>query len=175
MGRQSSHLQALARGEDEREVKVDLPEQSIGSEWTFDTDIEDLALAHAWLLRQCERVGARARARGLAARTVTVKLREPPFVTHTRQAQLPTAGHATPAIFVLARRLLDTWWNAQPRPRLRLLGVSLSGFGDVDGQEDLFTSNKLAKQADGVQDRVNERFGAGSLIRAGVLKTRGQD
>jgi DNA polymerase-4 len=176
MGRQSAHLQALARGEDEREVQAAVREQSIGSEWTFDTDIAELALAHAWLLRQCEKVGARARARGMVPRTVTVKLREPPFVTHTRQAQLSAPGNATPPIFTLARRLLDTWWNAQPRPRLRLLGVSLSGFGEVDGgQVDLFAPAKPAGQADGVQDRVNEKFGAGSLVRAGVLKTRGQD
>jgi DNA polymerase-4 len=26
-----------------------------------------------------------------------------------------------------------------------------------------------------VQDRINERFGAGALVRAGVLKTRGSE
>jgi len=67
--------------------------------------------------------------------------------------------------------LLQAWWTQQPRPRLRLLGVGLSGFGER-AQNDLFQPVASAPQADGIQDRINEKFGAGSLVRAGVLKTR---
>jgi DNA polymerase-4 len=174
IGREASGLQALARGEDERPVRAEVAEQSIGAENTFDIDIAEQAMAHAWLLRLSEKVAGRARARDFKGRTVTVKLREPPFVTHTRQAQLAAPGYATPEIYALARRLLDTWWNQQSQPRLRLLGVSLSGFGEL-AQNDLFMGGRSAPQADGIQDRINEKFGAGSLIRAGVLKTRDQD
>jgi DNA polymerase-4 len=175
--RHAAQLRALCRGEDNRAVITDAPEVSIGSEWTFDIDVEELSTAEAWLLRQCERVGARARTRGVTARTVSVKLREPPFVTHSRQAQLPVAGNATPDIYVVARRLLHVWWQQHPRPKLRLLGVTLSGF-DVrhgDEQQDMFAAPASEKRSDGVQDRINERFGAGALVRAGVLKTRGSE
>ncbi|MGA7439744.1 MAG: DNA polymerase IV [Luteibacter sp.] len=174
--RHAAMLRTLCLGEDHRPVVTDAPEISIGSEWTFDIDVEDLAIAEAWLLRQCERVGARARGREVKARTVSVKLREPPFVTHSRQAQLPVPGNATPDIYAVARRLLNVWWQQHPRPRLRLLGVTLSGFDARQGdeQQDMFAAPVEEKRSDGVQDRINERFGAGALVRAGVLKTRGR-
>jgi DNA polymerase-4 len=171
LGRQVEGLQALARGEDERPVHREVAEQSISAENTFDVDIADLAMAEAWLLRMSEKVARRARDRQMKGRTVTVKLREPPFTTYTRQAQLPASGNATQDIHQLARRLLQAWWTQQPRPRLRLLGVGLSGFGER-AQNDLFQPAASAPQADGIQDRINEKFGAGSLVRAGVLKTR---
>lgn len=174
LGRQVAGLQALARGEDDRCVEPAQAEQSIGAEHTYDVDVAELAMAEAWLLRHCERIAARARQRGLLGRTVTVKLREPPFETYTRQAQLPVPSASANELYTLARGLLDAWWKAQPRPRLRLLGVSLSGFA-VERQSDLFSSAPERHVTDQVQDRINSRFGTGSLVRAGVLRTRRQD
>ncbi|MHA6203356.1 DNA polymerase IV [Dyella soli] len=174
LGRQAGAMQALARGEDDRRVESDQVEQSIGAERTFDVDVADLALAQSWLLRHCERIAAQARHRGLSGRTVTVKLREPPFVTHTRQAQLGTPSASVSEIHAVARRLLEFWWQKQGQPRLRLLGVSLSGFAEAP-QRDMFGTTPRERVADQVQDRINSRFGSGSLVRAGVLRTRGQD
>lgn len=174
LGRQAAVIQALARGEDEREVIAEQAEQSIGSEHTFDVDLAELAMAESWLLRHCERIAARARQRGLAGRTVTVKLREPPFVTHTRQASLRSPSASASELYDVARALLQAWWQAQRKPRLRLLGVSLSGF-EGRRQQDLFEAASSAQVSDEVQDRINSRFGSGSLVRAGVLRTRRQD
>jgi DNA polymerase-4 len=174
LGRQAAWLQALARGEDERGVESEQAEQSIGSEHTFAVDLTDKVLAESWLLGQCERIAARARMRGLQGRTVTLKLREPPFVTHTRQAQLRVMSASASEIYEVARRLLETWWQAQSRPRLRLLGVRLSGFGKQH-QGDMFSTAPKGRVMDEVQDRVNLRFGSGSLVRAGVLRVRDPD
>jgi DNA polymerase-4 len=62
----------------------------------------------------------------------------------------------------------------QSRPRLRLLGVSLSGFAE-QRQGDMFGATSKGRVTDEVQDRVNLRFGSGSLVRAGVLRARKQD
>lgn len=174
LGRQVGVIQALARGEDERCVEPEQAEQSIGAEHTFDVDLVEYELAESWLLRHGERIAARARQRGLKGSTVTVKLREPPFVTHTRQAQLGVPSASESEIYEVARGLLRTWWQAQPRPRLRLLGVSLSGFAERHQQE-LFESAQAEGITDQLQDRINSRFGSGSLVRAGVLRTRSQD
>ncbi|RDI99476.1 DNA polymerase IV [Dyella solisilvae] len=174
LGRQAGAMQALARGEDDRCVEAEQAEQSIGAEHTFDTDLAELSLAESWLLRHCERIAARARERGLSGRTVTVKLREPPFVTHTRQAQLCSPSASVRDIHEVARGLLETWWRAQRHPRLRLLGVSLSGFAERR-QQDLFDPAPTARLPDEVQDRINAKFGSGSLVRAGVLRTHRQD
>ncbi|TBR39579.1 DNA polymerase IV [Dyella terrae] len=171
LGRQAPVLQALARGEDSRAVESERAEQSIGSEHTFDTDVADRNLAEAWLLKQCERVAARVRARNLRGATVTVKLREPPFTTYTRQASLAAPSASASEIFEVARRLLGAWWQTQPKPRLRLLGVSLSGFDRLP-QEDMFVEGARGAATDQVQDRINLRFGNGSLVRAGSLRTR---
>ncbi|WP_019463731.1 DNA polymerase IV [Dyella japonica] len=174
LGRQVAGLQALARGEDDRCVEPAQAEQSIGAEHTFDVDVAELAMAEAWLLRHCERIAARARQQGLQGRTVVVKLREPPFETYTRQAQLPAPSASAGDLYKLAQALLGTWWRAQRRPRLRLLGVSLSGFA-AKRQQDLFDDAPDRRVTDQVQDRINSRFGTGSLVRAGVLRTRGRD
>ncbi|WP_430389736.1 DNA polymerase IV [Dyella sp. 20L07] len=174
LGRQAGVIQALARGEDERSVVSEQAEQSIGAEHTFDVDLADRTMAESWLLRHCERISARARERGLSGRTVTVKLREPPFITHTRQSQLRSPSASVNEIYDVARGLLCSWWEAQRNPRLRLLGVSLSGFAERR-QRDLFDATPSGNDSDDVQDRINLRFGSGSLVRAGVLRTRRPD
>jgi DNA polymerase-4 len=70
--------------------------------------------------------------------------------------------------------LLQGWWRSQRKPRLRLLGASLSGF-EGRGQQDLFEAGTSTPASDDVQDRINSRFGSGSLVRAGVLRTRERD
>ena len=174
LGGQAALLRALSRGEDDRPVEPARAEQSIGAEHTFDEDVQSLELAESWLLRQCERVAERARARGLAGWTVTAKLRKPPFVTASRQARLRAPSASAADIYEVARRLLRAWWQTQPTPRLRLLGVSLSGF-DRRPQEDMFVAAPREAAADQVQDRINLRFGTGSLVRAGSLRARGRE
>ena len=166
LGRDATHLQALARGEDERPVQPDAREKSIGAETTFAQDLETFEQASAWLLRLCEKVAVRLRRAGLRGRVVHLKLREPPFVTHSRQATLAAATDATAEIHKVARDLLGKWWQASGNPKLRLLGVSMGGF-EAAAQPDLFARG--TDTSDGVQDRINARFGDGSLMRGRAL------
>ena len=166
LGRDASHLLALARGQDERPVQADAREKSIGAESTFAQDLETFEQAAAWLLRLCEKVATRTRRSGLRGRVVHLKLREPPFITHTRQATLSASTDATAEIHAVARDLLAKWWQTSGGRRLRLLGVSLGGF-EATAQPDLFARG--ADATDGVQDRVNARFGEGSLVRGRTL------
>lgn len=166
LGRDAAHLQTLARGEDERPVQSDAREKSIGAETTFAKDLETFEQASAWLLRLCEKVAARTRHAGLRGRVVHLKLREPPFVTHSRQATLPSPTDATAEVHTMARDLLEKWWQTGGERRLRLLGVSLGGF-EAAAQPDLFA--RVASASDSVQDRINARFGEGSLTRGRAL------
>jgi DNA polymerase-4 len=168
LGRDASHLQGLARGEDERPVESDAKEKSIGAESTFAQDLDTFEQASVWLLRLCEKVAARMRRAGLRGRVVHLKLREPPFVTHSRQATLSAPTDSTAEIHAVARDLLEKWWQADGRRKLRLLGVSLGGF-EAMGQPDLFARG--ADATDGLQDRINARFGEGSLTRGRALGT----
>ncbi|MEO8670853.1 MAG: DNA polymerase IV [Tahibacter sp.] len=170
LGNHAATLQRLAAGIDDRPVQGDMQEKSISAETTFDSDLDTLEQAVTWLARLSERVGERTRSQGLLGRTVTVKLRKPPFETHTRQIRLAAPSAATDSVYVAARGLLEIWWQGEPKPRLRLLGVGLSGFGNVP-QEDMFGST-VAKPKDALADAINRRFGGGSLVRGVTLKSR---
>jgi DNA polymerase IV len=167
-GNQAEHWQRLASGLDDRAVDADAAEKSVSAETTFVTDLTTLEQALAWLARLGERVGERLRAHELRGRTVTVKLRKPPFETHTRQLSLPQPSDSTAELLEAGRTLLRRWWAAEANPSLRLLGIGMSQFAP-EVQTGLFaptaTKDKLA-------DQINQRFGHGSLVRGVVLKSR---
>jgi DNA polymerase-4 len=170
IGNHAAVLVRLAQGLDERPVEADVEEKSISAETTFEHDLVTLDDANAWLARLAERVGERVRAHALAGRTVTVKLRKPPFETHTRQTRLAVATDATDTITQAGRALLRQWWKDEREPRLRLVGIGLSGFG-VEPQTALFDADE-GREKDVVADAINRRFGGGSLMRGAALKTR---
>jgi DNA polymerase-4 len=194
LGNHAATAQALARGEDGRPVVPDRAEQSVGAEHTFGDDLTRLADARAWLLRLAERVGERARADGMAGRTVTVKLRTPPFETQTRQVTLAAVTASTDALYSAGEALLARWWAEQRRPRLRLLGFTLSGLDGEQpvaaGQRDLFASppegdspnvaaalgqSPRASGRDALVDAINRRFGKRTVARAATLRTESDD
>jgi DNA polymerase-4 len=169
LGKHGATAQRLAAGIDERAVVPDREEKSVGAERTFDQDLRTLEAARGWLMRLSERIGERARSAGLAGRTVTVKLRIPPFETFTRQATLPMPVDATGEVYAAADRLLSRWWREAPERRLRLLGVTLSGFDATpeSAQTVLFDPPKRSgARPDAVLDRINQRFGRGAIGRA---------
>ncbi len=163
-------LQSLARGQDERIVVADREEQSVGAETTFETDLKTLDEARTWLLRLCERVGERARRGALRGRVVTIKLRTPPFHTETRQQSLAAGCNSTDDIHSAARKLLERWWQEKGTPSLRLLGVSLGGFGGSGASEDMFSA-VASPLKDRVVDSLNQKFGSGTLQRARTLES----
>lgn len=167
-GNQAAHWQQLARGEDNRPVQPDAEEKSISAETTFVTDLTTLDQALSWLARLAERVGERVRAQQLKGRTVTLKLRKPPFETHTRQLSLGEPTDATGELLNAGRSLLQRWWAVEKDPRLRLLGIGISQFAH-EAQSGLFTPSP---GQDRLADRINQRFGHGSLVRGVVLKSR---
>ena len=169
-GSHGPELRRLASGIDDRPVCADREDKSIGAETTFEHDLETLDQARAVLMRLTERMAERVRAHERAGATVTVKLRVPPFETMTRQCTLPEPTDQTAAIYGAGARLLEHWWNERERPRLRLLGVTLSGFDrEPTPQPDLFENPPTAPE-DELLDRINRRFGKGAIRHATGLK-----
>ena len=169
-GSHGPELKRLASGIDDRPVCADRDDKSIGAETTFEYDLETLDEARAVLMRLTERMAERVRAHEMAGATVTVKLRVPPFETMTRQCTLPDPTDATATIYGAGARLLEQWWSERKRPRLRLLGITLSGFDrEPTQQRDLFDKPR-AGPADELLDRINQRFGKGAIRHATGLK-----
>ncbi len=130
-----ARLSALARGDDQRPVVPLHDPKSIGHEETFPVDVSDSVSLHRHLARLADASANQLRRAGLAARTVTVKVRFSDFSTVTRSQTVPMDLEATRSIEVLAGSLLD---SVDRLAGVRLLGVSLSGLGEPS------TSTQLA-------------------------------
>jgi DNA polymerase-4 len=131
---QGHHLHALAWNRDDRPVEPDHEVKSIGHEETFPVDVHDReALGHE-ITRLADKVGARLRAAGKAARTVQLKARYADFRTVTRSRTLSAPTDLGAELATVARELLD---KVAVERGIRLLGVSgqqlVAGGGEEQG------------------------------------------
>ena len=165
------HLHQLAWGVDDRPVTPDEPAKSIGSEETFHRDLDDSGEILREMLRLCDRTATRLRSKGLSGRTVTVKIRWSNFKTITRSRTLETAVDTAPEIYAVARSVYE---RLDPeRPRIRLIGVSVSGLaaGPPQRQLDLLTASGRPgwSEASAAIDEIRGRFGDRSVGPATLL------
>jgi DNA polymerase IV len=122
-------LRDRARGHDDRDLELDVEQVSISVEETFERDLADREALHAELRRMSVEVGGHLRRKGLAARTVTAKLRYADFSIRSRSTTLPAAIDDDATIAELACALLDRGLRDRPGA-LRLVGVGVSGLSD---------------------------------------------
>jgi DNA polymerase IV len=137
--------------------------KSVGKEVTFQEDMADRERLHATLLRLVDQTMTRLRGKGLAARTVTLKLRYSTFHTISRRGTLPYATVATRPVYETAAGLLD---QVELGGRLvRLLGVSV---GDLYAKAFQLTLDDGWKETslDEAVDRVRAKYGSRSIGRA---------
>lgn len=136
---------------------------SVGKEITFDEDTADPERLRATLLRLVDHAMTRSRAKGLAVRAITIKVRYSTFHTITRRTVLPYATAATRPVYEAAAGLLD---HVEMDGRLvRLLGVRL---GDLRAKSFQLTLDDVWKETslDEAVDRVRARYGSRSIGRA---------
>ncbi|UYG09705.1 DNA polymerase IV [Halomonas sp. M4R1S46] len=118
-GKFGHRLYELARGIDERPVKVERERKSVSVESTFDRDLPDLDSARAALAPLCERLEGRLARHGHPPLTgIFVKVRFDDFSLTT----LESRGLATDLASYLS--LLEQAWARAQRP-VRLLGVGV--------------------------------------------------
>ena len=167
-----SHLQALARGEDDRPVQPGREARSISEERTYDRDLTTPDALDRALLERSEGVARELRRDGLVARTVHLKVRTGDFTTWTRALTLPEPTDLAEAIVEAARRLLAGRIVLGTRG-VRLLGVGVSGIEPAgSGQGRLFPdpaqerARRMARVADAVRDRMGEK----AITRARLLR-----
>ncbi|MCG8435911.1 MAG: DNA polymerase IV [Gammaproteobacteria bacterium] len=165
-GRYSEKFQLLASGIDDRQVTPDSEDKSISNEETYENDISDRNVLARELLQMTESVCIRLRNRGLFAQTVTVKLREPDFTTHTRSHSFSPASNHTKQIYAVALQLLENWLRQHPEAQLRLMGVGTSNFTSQH-QLGLFSAGDDG--VDTVLDAVQSKFGREALVRGRLL------
>jgi DNA polymerase-4 len=172
-----AHLYNLAHGIDERSVVVTSPSKSVGSEQTYETDLDAREDILRELLRLSDRTATRLRSKRLCARTVTIKVRFSNFRTITRSRTLEEEVDTAGEIFNVARALYS---KLDPdRPRIRLLGVSMSGIsgGPPRRQGDLLGEGPAQPRnytdAEKAVDDIRKRFGDESVSHATLMRQRG--
>lgn len=143
--------------------------KSISRETTFDVDEPDGDRLRAILRGQAERVAADLAHQGKAGRTVTLKLRFPPFETITRSVTTGVAVELADDLHAAAVALFDRAWAEHDRRPVRLLGVGVSNLRERARQ--LRLGETL--EADRLQDTVAElrdRFGDGAVRRGAEIR-----
>jgi DNA polymerase-4 len=122
----------ISRGVDPRRVRPDRERKSVGAETTFFTDISEPEAAREALRPLIAKVWRHCENHGLHGRTVTLKVRFGDFSQFTRsRTGAPIGDHD--GLEHLSLSLLDGIFPLSKG--LRLLGVTVSGFGGDDGEK----------------------------------------
>ena len=170
-GGMGDRLWHLARGQDDRRVSPHEPVKSISNETTFDADIADRERLEGYLWRLAEKVADRAKARDLAGRTVTLKLRRQDFSLLTRRQSLREATQMADGLWRAAQALLAQ--VAEPGP-FRLIGIGLSDLvpaAAADRTGDLLDPGAAARAAaERAADRIRARFGPDAIVKGRSLR-----
>jgi DNA polymerase IV len=172
-GQWGTALYRKARGGDSYEFVIDAEPKSISHNHTFGEDTKDTEMLVAVLSHLSQKACKRLRESGLTARTLTLTIRYAGFDTYTRSKTLPEPTLLDGDIFAVFQKLFCE--HRDMKRKIRLLGVSLSGFSHGVRQLDLLEAErrdkleKLTRAADNLRDR----FGFDSVKFGGSLKADG--
>jgi DNA polymerase-4 len=170
-GSMGTRLWHLARGEDARPVAPDRGVKSISKETTFDADLRDPDLLEGHLWRLADQVSGRAKAKGLAGRVVTLKLKRGDHRILTRRRALDAPTALADVIWRNAGPLLAQTMTAAP---FRLIGVGLSDLTPDAGpgfSPDLLDPQAARRaEAEQAMDRLRARFGPDAVIKGRSLR-----
>jgi DNA polymerase-4 len=165
----AERLHELSWGRDPRTVTPGRDEKSIGHETTFETDRTEAGELHRVLLQLADGVGQRLRRSGVLGRTIAIKLRFADFTTITRSRTLAEPTDVSRRIYEAARELYDQA-NSSARP-VRLIGVRAEQLvGDGGSALGLWDDDEDWREAEQTVDAITERFGAGAVRPAALLK-----
>lgn len=176
--RAGTWLHERVRGIDASTVAPRLEARSISRDETFAADIDDDATLDRELLALVVRASSDLRGDGLAARTVTVRIRDLDFRTRQASRTLPEGVVWDRIILDVARSLLEKLRSARRVPA-RLLGVALSSLATNREEEQLaLFENAASETAETDRDRtlarvvdlVRAKYGPAGILPGGLPK-----
>ncbi|MEO5580089.1 MAG: DNA polymerase IV [Gemmatimonadaceae bacterium] len=176
--READWLWDRVRGISDSAVESGGEAKSISRDETFSQDIHIDADLERELLALVNRAAFDLRSDGLAARTVTVRIRDMDFRTRSARRTLPEPVVADRVILRVARELLVKLRTARRVPA-RLLGVALSALADDPKADQMMlfcTGSDPSAETDRDRviartvDRVRDRFGAKGILPASLTR-----
>lgn len=169
-GRHGAELHERAWGRSAAPVLVGRGEaKSVSRERTFGVDETDRMRLRAVIRAEAEAVAADLARNGRSGRTVTLKLRFPPFETLTRSVTVPEAVDLADDICRLAFSLFEAAWAANGERAVRLVGVGVSNLQPRARQLRFGDGVASGRLADAVA-ALRERFGEDVVRRAAELR-----
>lgn len=170
-GSMGDRLWHLARGQDKRAVSRNAPVKSISKETTFNEDTSNTDILDGHLWRLAEQVADRAKAKGLAGRVVTLKLKRQDHSSLTRRVSLREPAQLADTIYRTARGLFDQVGDEGP---YRLLGCGISDLSQADEGDmagDLLDPGARKRgQAERAADAIRNRFGSDAIVKGRALR-----
>ncbi|WP_299400766.1 DNA polymerase IV [uncultured Roseobacter sp.] len=170
-GSMGDRLWHLARGQDRRRVSAHAPMKSISNETTFHDDTSDPDLLDGHLWRMAEKVADRAKAKDIAGRVVTLKLKRSDHSLLSRRVSLRDATQMADTIYRTARGLFDQVGDQGP---YRLLGCGISDLINAEGADrsgDLLDPQaKRRGEAERATDEIRARFGPDAILKGRALR-----
>ncbi len=170
-GGMGERLWHLARGQDRRRVSSHEPVKSISKETTFNDDTSDPEILDGHLWRLSEQVSDRAKAKDLAGRIVTLKLKRSDFTQLTRRVSLHDPTQLADRIYRHARALFDQLNDPGP---YRLIGCGISDLSTSEGADlagDLLDPDAQKRsKAERATDAIRTRYGSKSILKGRSLR-----
>lgn len=165
-------LARLARGEDHRRVNPTSDRKSVSAETTFNTDISDLEALKDKLWQVCMKTADRSKAKDLAGRTLTLKLKTAQFKSITRRRTLQQPAQLADKIFSELEPLLEAEVDGQKS--YRLIGAGISALSAPVGDIADMLDQKSAKRgaAERASDIARAKFGPDAVTTGRGLRLR---
>ncbi len=171
-GESGARLARLSQGLDSRRVSVDGEMKTISSETTFNRDYASLEELSTELLKCCERLSERLKAKNVVGDTVTLKLKTAGFKLRTRARHLMMPTQLANILYETGMNLLQREADGTP---FRLIGIGVSGIEAADGSDpvDLLEPMVARKAAaERAMDRVRTKFGRTAVVRGKLYTSR---
>ncbi|WP_116124830.1 DNA polymerase IV [Lewinella sp. IMCC34183] len=131
-GKVGRHYYRIVRALDDRPVNPNRNRKSVGAERTYSDDVSSPTVMKEKLDWLAEKVFAYLVERDNYGRTVTLKMKSPEFVIHTRSRSFSGEIRKLQDLREIAHQLLDE--NVEEVPTVRLLGLSVSNLEREGGE-----------------------------------------
>ncbi|MEP3442891.1 MAG: DNA polymerase IV [Sulfitobacter sp.] len=170
-GSMGDRLWHLARGQDRRRVSAHSPMKSITNETTFSQDTSDPDILDGHIWRMAEKVADRAKAKNLAGRVVTLKLKRADHTLLSRRVALSDPTQLADRIYRTTHGLFD---QVKEKGPYRLLGCGLAELSDAEGADklgDLLDPDATKRsRAERATDAIRDRFGSDAIVKGRTLR-----
>ncbi|WP_283641610.1 DNA polymerase IV [Mesonia mobilis] len=169
LGKNGKLIWLRAQGIDHSPIIPFHERKSISMERTFNKDTIDVTRLKATIQAMAESLAYQLRNGNKLASTVTIKIRYSDYQTYSKQTKIPY----TSADHILVPKALELFQNLyQRRVLIRLIGVRLSGIVGGNYQINLFDDSEKMLNLYQSLDKIKNRFGEKSVLRASTLGTR---